>query len=140
MRFQAHHMLTQPQAILDRLCDPFMDAAFSKIDRIDANYLKREPRIDISDETKINADQKTADAFYAEKVEGSNNFISEIFFLTVAAHHYGTEAASTQLEQRKKELKYQEKDIERFEAERHRYMAVSCGLSIVPSGRSPLLM
>ncbi|KAL1304695.1 hypothetical protein AAFC00_003647 [Neodothiora populina] len=110
-------------ACLDRLCDPFMDATFTKIDRIDVNYLKRNPRVGISDETKINADQKTADAFYSQNVEGANNFISEIFFLTVAAHHYGTEAASTQLEQRQKQLKYQQKDLERFEAERARYMA-----------------
>lgn len=101
-----------------------MDAAFSKIDRIDADYLRRSPRVDISDETKINADQKTADKFYSQKAEGTSNFISEVFFLTVAAHHYGTEAASTQLEQRQKNLKYQQKDLERFEAEGHKYMAV----------------
>lgn len=101
-----------------------MDASFSKIDKIDVDYLKRDPRVDITDETKINADQKTADEFYAQKAEGTSNFISEIFFLTVAAHHYGTEAASTHLEQRQKMLKYMQKDIEKFEAEAHRFMAV----------------
>jgi len=101
-----------------------MDATFSKIDRIDVDYLRRNPRVSIEDETKINADQKTADAFYAQKADGNNNFISEVFFLTVAAHHYGTEAAVTQQEQRKKNLKYMEKDVERFEAERARYSQV----------------
>ncbi|THZ82051.1 hypothetical protein D6C84_06076 [Aureobasidium pullulans] len=106
---------------LDRLCDPFMDATFSKIDRIDVHYLRRNPRVDISDETKMNADQKTSDAFYEQKVEGTNNFISEIFFLTVAAHHYGPEAASTRLEQLQKQVKHMEKELERFEADRHKY-------------------
>jgi ubiquitin conjugation factor E4 B len=106
---------------LDRLCDPFMDASFSKIDRIDVDYLRRNPRVDISDETKMNADQKASDAFYEQKAEGTNNFISEIFFLTVAAHHYGTEAASTRMEQMQKQVKHMEKELERFEGERQKY-------------------
>ena len=42
---------------LDQLCEPFMDATFSKIDRIDVDYLRRKPRVDIREETKLNADQ-----------------------------------------------------------------------------------
>lgn len=37
-----------------------MDARFSKIDRIHMDCLRRSPRVDISDETKIKVDQKTA--------------------------------------------------------------------------------
>ena len=111
-------------SVLDQLCEPFMDARFGKIDRIDVNYLRRKPRVDISDETKINADQKAADEFYANQVEGTNNFISEIFFLTVAAHHYGTEAAQTAMDNMRKQVKYMEKDLVQFEAERHKYVNV----------------
>ncbi|KAF4314115.1 ubiquitin conjugation factor e4 [Botryosphaeria dothidea] len=107
--------------ILDRLCDPFMDSTFSKIDRIDIDYLRRNPRVDISDETKMNADQHASDEFYATKVEGENNFISECFFLTVAAHHYGTEAAQSKLTQLQKDLKWMERELEKFETERHKY-------------------
>ncbi|KAI7057695.1 ubiquitin conjugation factor E4, partial [Hortaea werneckii] len=32
--------------ILDQLCEPFLDATFSKIDKIDPNYLRRSPRVD----------------------------------------------------------------------------------------------
>lgn len=109
---------------LDQLCEPFMDASFSKIDRIDVEYLRREPRVDISDETKINADQKTADEFFAQKAEGTSNFISEVFFLTVAAHHYGTEAANTRLSTQQKTVNRMEKDLESFESERHKYINV----------------
>lgn len=115
---------------LDQLCEPFMDATFSKIGRIDSDYLRRNPRVDISDETKINADQKTADAFFDQKAEGANNFISEVFFLTVAAHHYGTEAANTRLATSQKTVKRMEKDLEAFESERHKYMSVRSNLLI----------
>lgn len=107
--------------ILDQLCEPFMDARFGKIDRIDINYLRRHPRVDISDETKINADQKTADEFYTREVDGTNNFISELFFLTVASHHYGTEAAQTRMSTLSKSAKRMEKDLQAFEADRHKY-------------------
>jgi ubiquitin conjugation factor E4 B len=103
------------------LCEPFMDSTYSKVSRIDSNYLRRSPRVSIEDETKINADQATSDAFYAQTVPGENNFISEIFFLTVAAHHYGTEAANTKLDQTKKELKNLAKQLETFEAERVKF-------------------
>ncbi|KAF2002701.1 hypothetical protein P154DRAFT_488181 [Amniculicola lignicola CBS 123094] len=109
--------------VLDRLCEPFMDATFSKIDRIDIDYLRRSPRVDITDETKINADQQASDDFYGVKATGTNNFITEVFFLTVAAHHYGTEAANTKLGQLQKDVKWLEKQLTKMEVERHRYTA-----------------
>ncbi|KAK1048827.1 Ubiquitin conjugation factor E4 [Friedmanniomyces endolithicus] len=106
---------------LDQLCEPFMDAQFGKIERIDIDYLRRNPRVDISEETKINADQKTADDFFAVKAEGTSNFISEVFFLTVAAHHYGTEAAQERHSTLRKTVKRMERDLEGFEKERQQY-------------------
>ncbi|KAF1946172.1 hypothetical protein EJ02DRAFT_450942 [Clathrospora elynae] len=116
--------------ILDRLCEPFMDATFSKIDRIEIEYLRRSPRVDIQDETKINADQKTSDEFYSNKASGANNFISEVFFLTVAAHHYGLEAANTKLTSLQKDVKYLEKELVKLEPERHRYMTSQAQLQV----------
>ena len=110
---------------LDQLCEPFMDATFSKVDRIDVNYLRRNPRVAIRDETKINADQNASDRFYDQHVQGTNNFISEVFFLTVAAHHYGTEAANTKLSSLQREITHMEKQLQKFEAERHNYVNVS---------------
>ncbi|KAJ6031253.1 hypothetical protein N7540_001985 [Penicillium herquei] len=106
---------------LDQLCEPFMDASFTKIDRIDADYLHRDSRIDMRDETKINADQHESDAFYSKKAEGTSNFITEIFFLTVAAHHYGSESLTSKLEQLEKDLRHMESTITKFELERHRW-------------------
>lgn len=104
--------------VLDRFCEPFMDNDFSKVDKIDVKYFKRQPRIEIGDETKLNADQATADKYYAEKEEGESNFISEAFFLTLAAHHYGSEALNSQLKSLDREIKYLEKSIKAMEAER----------------------
>lgn len=118
--------------ILDRFCDPFMDTSFSKVDRIDIDYFRRAPRVDIRDETKINADQAKSDAYYAQKVPGASNFISEVFFLALAAHHYGSEAANTKLKNLEREIKNVERHVERMEAERPNVANVSVIWSVVP--------
>ncbi|PHH82012.1 hypothetical protein CDD83_3386 [Cordyceps sp. RAO-2017] len=105
-------------SIMDRFCEPFMDNDFSKVDKIDVKYFKRQPRVDIKDETKLNADQAAADTFYADKEAGESNFISEAFFLTLAAHHYGSEALNSQLKNLDREIRYLEKNIQAMEAER----------------------
>lgn len=104
-------------AVLDHLCEPFMDSTFSKIDKIDVDYLRRSPRVDMSDETKLNADQATSDEFYKASVPGSSNFISEVFFLTLAAHHYGLGATNSKLKDLDKDIKYIEKIIKQMEEE-----------------------
>ncbi|KAF1967567.1 ubiquitin conjugation factor E4 [Bimuria novae-zelandiae CBS 107.79] len=116
--------------ILDRLCEPFMDATFSKVDRIDINYFRRSPRVDIKDETKINADQNESDAFYETNVGGTNNFITEAFFLTAASHHYGLEAASARLSELSKEIKYLDKQLAQMETERHKYISNPMNLAV----------
>lgn len=109
-------------ACLDRLCEPFMNATFSKIDKIAVDYLRQNPRVNIKEETKLNADQHASDAFYEGTIDGTPNFISEVFFLTLAAHHYGTEAVGTRLIYLEKELKEMEKRVEELELERHKFV------------------
>jgi ubiquitin conjugation factor E4 B len=108
--------------VLDYLCEPFLDNSFSKIDRIDVNYFRRNPRVDIKDETKLNADQAQSDAFYSQKVDGTNNFITEVFFLALAAHHYGSEAVNAKIKVLDKDIKFYEKHIARMEAERPKFV------------------
>lgn len=121
-RVSSDGFMVNVTSVLDRLCSPFIDASFGKVDRIDVDYLRRSPRVDIKDETKINADQATSDAFYQTPAAGTNNFISELFFLTVAAHHYGTEAAQTRMTLMRKSVKRTEKDLMELESERHKYL------------------
>ncbi|KXJ96819.1 ubiquitin elongating factor core-domain-containing protein [Microdochium bolleyi] len=108
-------LMVNVTVVLDKLCEPFMDSTFSKVDRIDIEYLRRNPRIDMSDETKLNADQATADAFYGIKAEGTSNFISEVFFLALAAHHYGLGATNAKLKTLDREIKHIEKVVKEME-------------------------
>lgn len=120
--------------ILDYLCEPFMDTTFSKIDRIDIGYFKRSPRVDIKEETKLNADQAQSDSFYSHKLEGPSNFISEIFFLTLAAHHYGSEATNAKLKNLDKDIKYYEKHIKKLEADRLKFINTPAQLAMFDLG------
>ena len=113
------------QAVLDKLCEPFLDTTYQKIDRIDPNYLFRSPRVNIRDETKLDADQATSDKFYEKQVGGTNNFISEVFFLTVASHHYGTEAANSRLSQLQREVKHLSAEVGKLEEQREKFSHVS---------------
>ncbi|KAK3948821.1 ubiquitin elongating factor core-domain-containing protein [Pseudoneurospora amorphoporcata] len=104
--------------VLDNLCKPFMDNSFTKIDRIQVDYFRRNPRLDIKEETKLNADQEHSDAFYSTKLEGENNFITEVFFLALAAHQYGSEATQNKLKDLDRQIKRLEQNIVLMEAER----------------------
>ncbi|KAK7948686.1 ubiquitin domain-containing protein 2 [Apiospora aurea] len=96
-------------AVLDQLCQPFLDATFSKVSKIDIDYLRRNPRVDVRDETKLNADQATSDAFYDQKADGTSNFVSEVFFLNLASHHYGIENINAKLKDMDRDIKYFQK-------------------------------
>jgi ubiquitin conjugation factor E4 B len=113
--------------VLDGLCEPFMDSTFSKVSKIDIDYLRRNPRITIKDETKLNADQNASDKFYETSLDGTSNFISEVFFLTLAAHHYGSEATNAKLKTLDKDIKYFQKQMAQMEAERPKFANVCEG-------------
>jgi ubiquitin conjugation factor E4 B len=61
------------------------------MDRVDLHYYAHSSRIDLKDETRINAD--SAEAFEWTQINQSTaappNFISDIFYLTIAMSHYG---------------------------------------------------
>ncbi|KAI9276222.1 ubiquitin elongating factor core-domain-containing protein [Sporodiniella umbellata] len=86
--------------ILLMFCDPFLDIRASKIDKIDPHYFYSSKRLDIREDTKINATKEQSDVYYDSKKELqrnltlsflyiAQNFISECFFLTLAFLHYG---------------------------------------------------
>jgi ubiquitin conjugation factor E4 B len=118
--------------VLDGLCEPFMDTTFSKISKIDVDYLRRNPRVDIKEETKLNADQNASDEYYETTIDGTSNFISEIFFLTLAAHHYGSEATNGMLKSLEKEIKYLVGKLAELEAELPKVRASMVSKLIIP--------
>ncbi len=90
----SHGFLINLHTALLEFAAPFMDASFSKIDKIDPLYYKHSDRIDVLEETKMSATQAEANEFYQKAADGSPagpapNFISEVFFLTIAMQHVG---------------------------------------------------
>lgn len=79
--------------VLLRFAEPFMDAQFTKIDRIDPLYYARTSRIDVKEETRINATSEEAAAWESthrlSPGDPPPNFISDIFYLALATGHYG---------------------------------------------------
>ncbi|KAI0071497.1 ubiquitin conjugation factor E4 [Panus rudis PR-1116 ss-1] len=80
------------QSVLLRFCEPFMDANYTKIDRIDTLYFARSSRINLKDETRINATSQDAEEWKKQHVSSTApppNFISDIFYLTLTMNHFG---------------------------------------------------
>ncbi|TGZ80428.1 hypothetical protein EX30DRAFT_396422 [Ascodesmis nigricans] len=115
-------------AVLGKLCEPFMDSSFSKISRIEVEYFRRSPRLDIKEDTKLNADNQSSDEFYSHTLEGKNNFITEVFFLTAAAHHFGLNAAENNHDRLLRDIPELERHLQLIEAERVKYQNTPQGL------------
>lgn len=56
-------------AVLLMFCNPFLDIRASKIDKIDSSYFRTSKRIDVSEDTKINATKEQSDAYYGQTQE-----------------------------------------------------------------------
>ncbi|CAL1712793.1 unnamed protein product [Somion occarium] len=94
------------QAILFRFCEPFMDANYTKIDRIDKDYFAQSDRISLKDETRVNATAKEAEEWRQQQRSGEpklQNFISDIFYLSLTLSHYGYLKAISSYEELQKE-------------------------------------
>ncbi|KAF8139503.1 ubiquitin elongating factor core-domain-containing protein [Mycena galopus ATCC 62051] len=80
------------QSILLRFAEPFMDANYTKMDRIDPLFYARSNRINLEDETRIKATSEEAARWVQEQQDPNApppNFVSNIFYLAVAMSHYG---------------------------------------------------
>lgn len=76
-------------SLLLKFSEPFIDIQGSRINRIVVNYFKTAPVYDISEETMIHGDRNEAEEFYKTKDPDTPNFVSDIFFLTLAYLQYG---------------------------------------------------
>ncbi|EGN98229.1 hypothetical protein SERLA73DRAFT_109617 [Serpula lacrymans var. lacrymans S7.3] len=79
------------QSVLLRFAEPFMDARYTKIDRIDTLYYAVSQRLDLKEETRIKATSDEAAKWVEENRDNASapNFISDIFYLSLALSHYG---------------------------------------------------
>ncbi|KAI9321206.1 ubiquitin elongating factor core-domain-containing protein [Dichotomocladium elegans] len=102
-------------AILISFSGPFLDVKASKIDKIDPDYLWTSRQLDLTEDTKITADQVQSDARYKNRQVKDHNFITEIFYLTLASLHYGTIRAFVYYNELKKEHAELKRQMERME-------------------------
>ncbi|CAE6456226.1 unnamed protein product [Rhizoctonia solani] len=80
------------QAVLLRFAEPFLDAKYSKIDRIDAKYFAMTTRVNLAEETRLKATAEEVNVwerYVAENRVTPQNFISDIFFLCAGYNHLG---------------------------------------------------
>nr|KAJ3420144.1 hypothetical protein HK105_006035 [Polyrhizophydium stewartii] len=106
-----------------KLCDPIMDMRYSKLALIDQNYLTHSSRLDMTDVTRVLADQDAVNAFVAgwraaNPSPPPANFISEVFYLTLALHHFGTLSTMRYYASFNKELDEMRKQASKFKAAR----------------------
>jgi hypothetical protein len=69
-----------------------MDSNYSKLFLIDDNYLIYNSYLDVTEDTKINADNSECATKWQEwklTNKPSSNFVTEIFFTTLFYAHYG---------------------------------------------------
>ncbi|KAJ8523244.1 hypothetical protein ONZ45_g319 [Pleurotus djamor] len=80
------------QSVLYRFAEPFIDATYSKLDRIDTLFYANTTRMDLNEETRIKATSEEASQWseaHRTPNAAAPNFISHIFYLTAAMSHYG---------------------------------------------------
>ncbi|KAI8149698.1 ubiquitin elongating factor core-domain-containing protein [Fennellomyces sp. T-0311] len=105
-------------AVLLDLCDPFMDVKASKIDKIDPTYFRTTRRLDVKEDTKISGTKEQSDEYYGDsRPQQEHNFISEVFFLTVAFIHYGPIRSCVNYNEFKREYAEVKRQTERMEQE-----------------------
>ena len=80
--------------VLLKMSDGFVDSKYSKIHLIDVDYYKYSHRTPITDHTRINSDTTSAEEYFSSWRTSREqlpvaNFISDVFYLTLASQHYG---------------------------------------------------
>lgn len=102
---------------LQRFAEPFMDATFSKIDKIDTEYLRRQKRFDASSLTRINASEPEAQKWAEEAAptEQPPNFITEVFFLLLRLTNLGPGKAIRTYGERSEELHRLKRELKETE-------------------------
>ncbi|CAG8659538.1 10237_t:CDS:10, partial [Acaulospora colombiana] len=105
--------------VLLRLAEPFMDAQYKQMEKIDLRYYERSKRISLQGLTRINATPPEIEDWEkgADAPGPSPNFVSDVFYLLSAVNHIGTGPMSNYLSDMgrhvrdiKKQLEMMEKD------------------------------
>ncbi|KND04737.1 hypothetical protein, variant [Spizellomyces punctatus DAOM BR117] len=106
-----------------KLSDPIIDAKYSKLHLIDPDYFNHSKRLDVTEDTRINADKETCERYVKQWHETHpnpepTNFVSDIFYLTLGLHHYGLMSIIRQYTTLIKQTQELAKHVEKMKAER----------------------
>ncbi|KAG8832211.1 hypothetical protein FRC17_001747 [Serendipita sp. 399] len=105
--------------VLLRLAEPFMDAQYKQLNKIDLRYYERSKRISLKDLTRINATPPEIEEWEnaVDAAGPAPNFVSDVFYLLSAINHLSTgpisnhiSAISRHVRDIQRELDIMEKD------------------------------
>ncbi|KAJ3014704.1 hypothetical protein HKX48_004997 [Thoreauomyces humboldtii] len=105
------------------LAEPFMDIKYSKLHLIDPDFFNYSNRLDITEQTRINADKDHYEAYLQQWKERNPNpppahFVSDVFFLTLGFHHYGLISMFQSYKQLIKHIDRLREHVEKLKADR----------------------
>ncbi|UZJ56824.1 hypothetical protein CBS101457_006144 [Exobasidium rhododendri] len=111
--------------VVMRFCEPFMDYKYTKIDRIDTEYLRRQKRFSIDDLTRLNASESEAKQWSEEAGEATTppSFITECFYLALRLVNLGPGKAIRALNEKTEELRRLKKRVTEVEQDRASWSA-----------------
>ena len=115
-------------SVLLKLAEPVMDPNFSKINLINPNYLQMSVRINVSNFTKINATAPEEENFYAKGktcIPNQENFVTEIFFLTIWFMHLSFHRLVVAYGDVQKDLRESMKNLDQLRADEGKWMSSS---------------
>ncbi|CAO1622459.1 unnamed protein product [Parajaminaea phylloscopi] len=125
MRVKAGEVCTDAFAVntwetLQRFAVPFMDSGYSKMDRIDTEYLRHQSRFDASSLTRLNASESEAQRWADDAPPGAAapNFITEVFFLVVRMTNLGPGKAIRSYGEKEEDIRRIKKRIKETEETR----------------------
>ncbi len=111
--------------LLLRFAEPFMDAGFSKIDRIDMQYFRHQKRFDASSLTRLCASEPEAkrwvESASASPPAAPANFITETFYLAARLCNLGPVKVIRGYGEAEKDMRRLKKRADEIEAERERW-------------------
>ncbi|KZT60276.1 hypothetical protein CALCODRAFT_429528 [Calocera cornea HHB12733] len=108
------------QMVLHKFAEPFIDANYTKIDRIDPLYFAKSKLVDVTDQTKLLASSEEAKEIFEKAVTGTEpapGFISDIFFLLSAYNHLGYIRCIGWHEELNRAAGEIERELERFKSD-----------------------
>ncbi|CAD6888083.1 unnamed protein product [Tilletia controversa] len=106
--------------MLLRFAEPFMDARYSKIGRIEPEYLRIQKRYDISELTRLRATEQEAKEWVESAAPHATppNFITEAFYLTIRLANLGLGKAVRSYDDKEKELGRYKQRVQEYETDR----------------------